>query len=161
MHTAIYLDFAGQKFTFWLPLPRVVELERSGNGGAGKSIFRMFDEIGAGLGFDGTGAPVYVSGGDARVDDVRNTIRLALLGGNSDGADQEVGPKRAAQLVEDYVYPARPLVEGLALAWAILNAAINGIAVKKNEQSESAEDATESLNPSPSASSSSTAGDSD
>lgn len=132
MHTQVVLDFAGQKFRFWLPLPRIFELERLGNGGAGKSVFAMFDEIGAGLGFVDD-KPVYLSGGGARAEDIRNIIRLGLIGGNADADDAEVGPNRAAQLVEDYVYPARPLVEGLALAWAILNAAINGIDVKKNE----------------------------
>ena len=156
MHTAIDLDFAGQKFTFWLPLPRIIELERGGNAGKGKSVFRMYDELGAGLGFAPDGAPVYISGGDARTEDMRNVIRLALMGGNSDSNGDDVGPQRAAQLVEDYVYPARPLVEGVALAWAILNAAINGVQVKKKEPSDDAP-ASESLTPSPSASSSSTA----
>lgn len=156
MHTAIDLDFAGQKFTFWLPLPRIIELERGGNAGKGKSVFRMYDELGAGLGFTPDGAPVYINGGDARTEDMRNVIRLALMGGNSDGTGDEVGPTRAAQLVEDYVYPARPLVEGVALAWAILNAAINGVQVKKKEPSDETRDSA-NLTPSPSASSSSTA----
>lgn len=93
----------------------------------------MYDQIGGGLAIDGE-SPVYVGGGAAMVTDVREIIRLALIGGNScivDGEEKQVGPMTAKQLVDDYVYPARPFTESLHVAWSILHAAITGISLKK------------------------------
>ena len=50
---------------------------------------------------------------DFSLGDLTATIRLALIGGG-------MSPKRAAELVETYGPPARPLVEGYLLALAIL-----------------------------------------
>jgi hypothetical protein len=47
------------------------------------------------------------------------------------GEEIEVGPLLAKRLVEDYVYPARPLSEGVVLAWRVLHAAIHGVQLKK------------------------------
>ncbi len=128
--TRIDLDFADGRYSFWLALPHVIELERKCGG---KSIFAMYDAMGAGLGLSGDD-PVYLGGGTAMVTDIRETIRLGLQGGNSatvDGATVEVGPRRSIELVETYVFPARPLIEGLHVAWSILHAAINGIDLQK------------------------------
>lgn len=51
-------------------------------------------------------------GGDARIDDYRETIRLALIGGG-------LAPDRATKLVVDYV-DGRPRVESISTAVAIL-----------------------------------------
>jgi len=133
--TSVDLDFADGNYTFALPIQQVLELERKCGG---KSIFRMYDEIGAGLGIN-AGDPVYMGGGDAMLTDVRETIRLGLIGGNSasvNGEEITVGPRAALQLVEGYTYPARPLVESQRIAWAILNAAIEGIELKKKADPE-------------------------
>ncbi|TNE38303.1 MAG: hypothetical protein EP345_17475 [Sphingomonadales bacterium] len=133
MDTATEIGFADGAYRFWLPMPQILELERKCGG---KSIFVMFDQIGSGLGLSEE-RPVYLGGGSAMVTDIREIIRLALIGGNSamiDGEEKQVGPNAARQLVEDYIYPARPLVEALHLAWAILHAAINGIEVKKKAE---------------------------
>ncbi len=133
MDTATELGFADGTYRFWLPMPQILELERKCGG---KSVFAMFDQIGAGLGLS-EDRPVYLGGGSAMVTDIREVIRLALIGGNSamiDGEEKQIGPNAARQLVEDYVYPARPLVEAQHLAWAILHAAINGIEVKKKAE---------------------------
>ena len=69
--------------------------------------------------------------------DVRETIRLALIGGNSgmvEGEEVEVGPLLAKQLVDGYIYPARPFSEGVVLAWRILHAAIHGVQLKKKAE---------------------------
>lgn len=138
--TAVDLDFGPGTFRFWLPFPQVIELERNcGTArigdvpGVPKSILLIYDQLSGGLAVE-NGNPVYLGGGNAILKDVRETIRLALIGGNSamiDGEQVEVGPIRAKELVDEYVYPARPLVEGVYLAWSILHAAINGISLKK------------------------------
>lgn len=144
--TAVELDFGPGTFRFWLPLPQVVELERNcGSQRVGdtpavpKSMLLIYDQLGAGLAAD-DGRPVYLGGGGAILKDIRETIRLGLIGGNSgmvDGEQVEVGPIRAKELVDEYLYPARPLIEGAYLAWSILHAAINGISLKKKAEAES------------------------
>lgn len=128
--TTAELAFGDGAYTFWLGLPQIIELERkTGN----KSVFAIYDQLGAGLALSDD-APMYLGGGSAMVTDIRETIRLGLIGGNSglvDGEEVEVGPNRARELVETYVYPERPLVEGMHVAWAILHAAIHGITLKK------------------------------
>lgn len=142
MDTAVELAFADGTYRFWLALPHVVELERkAGN----KSVFAIYDQVGAGLGLNDD-APVYLGGGQAMVTDIRETIRLGLIGGNSgmvDGSEGEVGPQRARDLVDSYTYPNRPLIEGMHIAWAILHAAITGITLKKKAP---ADDETDSPN---------------
>ncbi|WP_121119102.1 GTA-gp10 family protein [Croceibacterium ferulae] len=104
--TAVELSFADGRYTFWLALPQVIELERKGGG---KSIFTMYDQIGAGLGIVGE-QPVYAGGGSAMLTDIRETIRLGLIGGNSgmvSGAQIEVGPNLARDLVDTYNADAR------------------------------------------------------
>jgi hypothetical protein len=136
--TRVDLDFADGRYSFWLALPHVIELERKCGG---KSIFAMYDAMGAGLGMAGD-APIYMGGGAAMVTDIRETIRLGLIGGADgtvDGASVDVGPRRAAELVETYVFPARPLTEALHVAWSILHAAIVGIDLKKKPDEELAE----------------------
>lgn len=144
MDTATELSFGDGEYTFWLGLPQIVELERkAGN----KSVFTIYDELGAGLALDGD-TPLYLGGGAAMVTDIRETIRLGLIGGNSalvDGEQVEVGTNRARELVETYVYPVRPLVEGMHVAWAILHAAIHGVSLKKKAP---AQVVTENLKPS-------------
>jgi len=140
MDTAIELDFADGRYRFWLPMPQVIQLERGPLNKPypdtyPKSIFTMFDQIGAGLGFVGE-QPVYVGGGSALASDISEIIRLGLIGGNNgtvNGEDFEVTPAIAGHLVRDYVYPARPMIEGLRLAWEILHAAISGVDLKKKD----------------------------
>lgn len=132
METAVTLDFADGSYRFWLPLPQALELERN----CGKSLFTIFDQVASGLGLIDD-KPVYATGGAAMVKDIRETIRLGLIGGNSamvDGEEKPVGPQTAKQLVDDYVYPARPLIEGQYLAWGILKAAIEGVQLKKKAE---------------------------
>ena len=140
MDTALELTFGPGTFRFWLPLPRVIEIERNcGTPRIGdmpacpKSLFQIYDQLSGGLGLRDD-APVYLSGGGAIVTDVREVIRCALLGGNYGyvaGQEIEIGPKKASDLIEEYVFPARPLVESVHVAWAILHKAITGIDLKK------------------------------
>jgi hypothetical protein len=136
--TATDIQFGDGTYRAWLPLPQAVELERK----CGvqdregklhpKSLFTIYEEIGAGFGADGDGALVFLGGASVPAKDCNEVIRLGLIGGNS-GPDGDVGPVRAGQLVDLYGYPGRPLSEVAATAWKILHAAIVGIDVKKKD----------------------------
>ena len=136
------IKFADGTYRFFLPMKQVLELERACGATDRdgilhtKSIYTMHEEMGQGLGLDEAGNPVYLGGGTAHPRDIKEVIRLALIGGGSglvDGVEVEVGPLKAQQLCEDYVYPAQPLINGQFLAWSILEAAIRGVQVKKKE----------------------------
>ena len=130
MDTAVDLAFGDGTYRFWLPLPQAFELERA----CGDiSILAIEERLRAGIGQNGDDFE-FLGGGSAMIREVRETLRLGLIGGNSgmvDGEEIEVGPIRAKQLVDQYVYPARPLSEGAVLAWRVLYAAIFGIRLKK------------------------------
>jgi len=135
--TATEILFGGETYTAWLPMPQAIELERKcgmqdREGKAHpKSLFTIYEEIGAGFGKDADGKLVFIGGASVPARDCNEVIRLGLIGGNN-GPDGEVGPVRAGQLVELYGYPERPLSEVAATAWKILHAAIVGIDLKKN-----------------------------
>ena len=142
MDTAIELDFADGKYRFWLGLPQALELERKCGGKDSdgvlrpKSIFKIYDELSQGLGLIDEKA-IFVGGGAANAADVLEIVRLGLIGGargQVSGEEKEIGPLTAAQLVKDYCFPARPLSESLSVAWAVLNAAIEGVSLKKKAE---------------------------
>lgn len=138
--TAVHLTFADGEYRFWLPLPQAVELERK----TGSSILAIEERLRAAIGVDGElGDPdptfLFLGGGTATVTDVRETLRLALWGGGGglvDGQEIEVGPNMARQLVDAYVYPARPFSEGVVQAWRVLHAAIHGIQLASKKKGE-------------------------
>jgi hypothetical protein len=127
-----------------LSLKQVVELERlcGAKDAQGaivpKSVYQIHSECEAGLGFEEqTEKAGYFGGGAARPMDIYHTVRLLLIAGNSGmvaGSPIEVGPTKAAQLCDDYLYPHRPMIEGQYLAWAGLNAMIVGVDVKKKAE---------------------------
>jgi hypothetical protein len=141
--TAVTFAFADGEYRFWLPLPEVVELERK----TGSSILAIEERLRAAIGADGSADEanplfVFLGGGSATIADVRETLRLALQGGGGglvDGEQIEVGPIRARQLVDAYVYPARPFAEGVVQAWRVLHAAIHGIQLSQKKSPEVAE----------------------
>lgn len=126
MDTAVDLAFADGEYRFWLPLPQIFELQRK----TGETSPLVLEErLRAAIGQDGEEF-VFAGGGAAMVEDVRETLRLGLIGGNRglvDGQEIEVGPMLAKQLVDQYAYPARPLAEGVVLSWRVLHAAVFGI----------------------------------
>lgn len=135
MDTAVEIPFADGEYRFWLPLPQLVELERKTGD---TSIETIFSRLNAAIGLDGDEA-VYIGGGAAMIADVRETIRLGLIGGNCgqvNGEEIEVGPLLAKQLVDQYVCPARPFKEGAVIAWRILFAMIEGVRLKKKVSDE-------------------------
>lgn len=142
MDTATEFEFADGTYRFWLPLPQIIELQRKcglvDNDGKlhPKSVMRIFEEIGEGMGQAGD-VVSWMGGGSALVTDINEVVRLGLIGGNEGyvgGEKVEVGPIRAGHLVRDYGYPARPLAEVMAHSWRILHAAIVGIELKKKPE---------------------------
>src|SRR5687768_1405593 len=120
MDTAVTAPFADGEYRFFLALPQIVALERACGD---VSILTIEERLRAAIGVDGEEF-VFVGGGGAMIADVRETIRLALIGANHalvNEEEVEVGPIRAKQLVDEYVCPARPLSEGVVLAWRILH----------------------------------------
>lgn len=139
MTTEVIAPFADGEYRFWLGLPQLVELERKCGD---TSVLVLEERLRGAIGVDDKGKFTFLGGGSAMIADVRETIRLALIGGASgvvDGADIEVGPQRAMQLVETYVCPARPLSEGVVLAWRILHTLLNGADLKKKSDQEGSE----------------------
>lgn len=142
--TATEITFGDGTYRAWLPLPQAIELERkcglTDREGRTwpKSLFTLYEELGAGLGRSDDGEIIFIGGGAALARDANETIRLGLIGGNNgpdEGQGPEVGPIRAARLVELYGFPARPLSEVTATAWKILHATIVGIDLKKKDES--------------------------
>ncbi len=129
METRVTLAFADGDYDFWLPMPRVIAVERE----ADCSIFALFHNLGESLG-SGGGEMVLIGGSEARLKQCHALIRNALVGGDT----PEV---TARELVETYCYPARPAIADMALAWNILRAAVYGIdtTVLSKKKAEAAE----------------------
>lgn len=136
MDTAINLEFGDATYRFWLPMARIVEIERLCGD---KSILTMWDEFGAAIGIaKDDGSPVFLGGGSARIKDVYEVIRCAAIGGGECERGDEitkVAALDAKALVENYV-DGRPYSESVPVAWAILNAAITGVSLKKKVSEE-------------------------
>lgn len=131
MDTAVNLEFGDATYRFWLPMARIVEIERLCGD---KSILTMWEEFGAAVGIQkDDGAAVFLGGGASRIKDVYEVIRCAAIGGGSCQCGDEtkrVSALDAKALVDNYV-DGRPYSETVPVAWAILNAAITGVSLKK------------------------------
>jgi len=141
MDTAIERDFAGGRFTFYLPLPAILAVERgpvTPNLRVREypvSLFQIYDDLGAGIGLDTEGNPVLLPGARVFAGDIHNILERALVGGNAgerDGDQFEVDGKLALRLINETL-PAN--IEAYALlVWDILHATIKGVSLKKKEQ---------------------------
>lgn len=137
--TATDILFGDGTYRAWLPLPQAIELERkcglTDRDGRThpKSMFTIYEQIGEGFGKSDDDNLIFLGGSSVPARDCNEVIRLGLIGGNS-GPDGDVGPRRAAELIDLYGYPARPLSEVAATAWKILHAAIVGISLKKKAE---------------------------
>lgn len=118
----IDLAFGPGEIHFRLPMARIIEIERLCGD---KSIATMHDEMSGGIGLKQDGAAVFLGGGGVRIKDVYETIRCAAIGGG-------MAPIEAKQLVDEYV-DGRPYAETVPVAWAILNAALLDVGLKKKE----------------------------
>lgn len=142
--TAITLKFGDGEYRFWLPIQRIIEIERRRDD---KSIVTMFEEFTSGIGIEANSeTPRFFGAGPVRIADVREVIRCAAIGGGEAmiaGESVKVSPNDADRLVAEYV-DGRPYTETVPVAWAILNAAIMGVSLKKKAD----EPEDESLSPS-------------
>lgn len=136
MDTRTVLQFADGDYEFWLPMPRVVAIEREcariDQNGVRQphSIFAIYHDIGSHLAKVGEES-VLAGPSPALLSEAQIIIRHALIGGDRGRVNGEtlgVGESVARELVETYCYPVRPAIFDLGMAWQILNAAIYGIA---------------------------------
>lgn len=123
MSDPLVLAFGGREIAFALPIKRVLEVERECGD---KSIVTMLEEMSAGIGIaKDDGVAKFVGVGAVRIKDVAEIIRCAAIGGG-------MAPNDAAMLVNEYV-DGQPYSETVPVAWAILNATIMGVRLKKKE----------------------------
>lgn len=99
-HAELTVPWADGEHTFRLPIGQLRELQEKTDCGPMELLRRT-------------------ANGTWRVDDVRETVRLGLIGGGMD-------PLRALGLVMRYVDPPRPLAESVPLAQAILSVLLFG-----------------------------------
>lgn len=132
MTDALTLDFGPGRYTFRLPMARIIEVERACGD---KSIVTMYEEMSAGIGLgaeDGA-SPRFFGAGAVRIKDVYEVIRCAAIGGGEAeiaGEALKVSATDAARLVAEYV-DGRPYAETVPVAWAILNHTIMDVRLKK------------------------------
>lgn len=147
--TAVDIPFGGGTYRFWLPVSKIVELERvcGQRDSAGllhaKSITTIYDEVASGLGLDDSGEVAWLGGGRSLLRDVHHVIRLALMGGGQGslhGEDVKVSDVRAGELVEAYCYPNVPFEQDCLIAGKILHAVHHGVNLKKNIADETGAD---------------------
>lgn len=108
----VTLDFAGGTYLFRLPIERLAELQEAT--GAGPWYIQWALEASALARTVGMAPPK-----DMVPSYVIEPIRLGLIGGGMEAV-------KALKLVRDYVGPGQ-LAENVALAYAILGAAIQGV----------------------------------
>ncbi len=107
--TSIELDWGDGRYTFHLDIPRIEELQNKTGIGPSEILQRLTE-------------------GRAKIADIRETIRLGLIGGKT-------SPKDAMRLVQLYV-DQQPLVESIAYATLILGAAVIGNKPESDDKEE-------------------------
>lgn len=127
MATKVVLQFGDGEYTFHLTVNGIIELQEVTKAGFGDLTGRVLS--GRYVNSDGStfGYPLEAK---YRIEDLLNTIRLALIGGGGgtvNGQTVEMNPVRAGQLVQAYCYPERPLTETWTLAAAIMAATVEGV----------------------------------
>jgi len=124
VQTSLELEFAGGDYSFDLRLPQMQELEEK----CGRGIFAVYADILQGR-YVYEGVTIGATNeAVARIADIRQVIRLGLIGGGSGFVDGErvvVDANMARRLVERHVDGA-PLRDSWAVAAAVLGARIEG-----------------------------------
>lgn len=123
----VVLRFGDGDYTFRLGLAQIAELQRTCGAGIGAIYARVLRGRYTTQGGVDIGS---IHEADFYQADLRETIRLGLIGGKSGTVNDQpvdVSPDRARQLVENYV-DTRPLYESWTLAAAILTALVVGYA---------------------------------
>jgi hypothetical protein len=138
--TSIELKFADGDYLFALPIPQLIELERS----RGAGILEIYGRLMEGWFVSATGAEFSVPhAGKAHILDITEFIRLSLIGGGKgrvNGEDVTVSAIRARELVDAYCYPAAPIVESWAIAKAAAFAVVEGYEPAEKKSPEPAKD---------------------
>lgn len=131
MQNYVNLEFADGEYTFKLGMRQICELEEKCKGGIGEISARCLAGYYGDLGAESSELKFGVN-------DVVETIRLALVGGKSgvvDGEEVIVRPHDAKTLVDRYVME-QPLIDGWKLANIILLACIHGYEPPKKKEVE-------------------------
>lgn len=122
--TAVDLHFADGEYSFDLKLPQLLELQEK----CGAGVFAIHARVRRGRYLvEGVGM-ADMNDADAYAQDLFETIRLGLIGGNGgtvDGEPIEMTPALAKKLVNRYCHE-RPLMESWEIAAAVLGARIHG-----------------------------------
>lgn len=130
MQSAIDLQFADGAYSFKLGLAQIRELQDKTKTGVGALYARMLQgRMGDKL---EDGHPAFAA---YHVDDLRETVRQALIGGAQgmvDGALVPVTSLRATELVERYLDPM-PLTAQWNLATSILYALVEGYSDEQSD----------------------------
>lgn len=121
----IALEFADGEYLFRLPVAQIVELQEK----CGAGVAAVFSRLMMGR-YRGPGGDILFNPLEAifKLEDIRDTIRLGLIGGGEgtvDGQPVKVDPIKAKRLVQDYV-DSRPLLETWRIASAVLAAFVVG-----------------------------------
>ena len=98
LRAEVTTEWAGEERTFRLTVQQILELEQR----CSAPVALVYNRV---------------QRGEYSIEDVRQTVRLGLIGGGASPAD-------AARLMSGYGYPARPLAELWALARVVLHAAM-------------------------------------
>jgi len=141
MDTAIQREFAGGRFTFYLPLSAILAIEKGPITPTLRSreypvsVFQIYDELSAGMGVDQSGDLIRLPGARIFAGDLHNILEQALKAGKSgerDGDSFEVDGSLANRLVNEQI---EAHFEACAvLAWDVLHATIKGIDLKKKAE---------------------------
>lgn len=130
----VLLAFGDGRYRFYLSLKAESEVERlCGNTPLGVIYEDMESSVGENR---ETGEIVYIPGGRARRHHAQHVIRIAAqYGGEAEIAGEvvKVSAIDATRLVENYV-EGRPFDEVIPTAWAILQATLTGINLKKKDE---------------------------
>jgi hypothetical protein len=118
MRTDLLLEFADGEYPFKLSVENLLELQDK----CGTGIGALFARLLAGRYLDEVSGKSFGFPLDAQwsVNDLLETIRLALIGGGMEAI-------KAKSLVNRYCYPSQPLKKSWDLAVAILTAVVEGV----------------------------------
>lgn len=132
--THIDLPFADGVYRFKLNLPQIDELQAKCGGG----ILEIFARVMAGGTSVGDEIILSPAAGKARLEDLVETIRQGLIGGNQGSVLEKtitVSPMDADRLLKNYLTD-RPLMEVWEMAFSIMGACVMGFTPPEGEDDE-------------------------
>lgn len=128
----IWLEFGPGRYHFRLKMPQILEIERNCGD---RPLVTMYEDLSAGVGIEkATERAVFMFSGPVRIKDCYEIIRCAAIGGGEAevaGEDRKVSPIDAKRLVDEYVAERADYEEFVPVAWAILDATLRSVRLKK------------------------------